>query len=70
MAVELEVFGYCLTCAENSAFPDVVRRLVNGRCGTCGSDVVAGAHTVAPTSWGAILDSRFLRGERFRKAAS
>lgn len=67
--IELEVFGYCLTCAEHSeAFPDVARRLVSGRCATCGSDSIANAHTVAPSSWGAILDSRFLRGERWRTA--
>lgn len=61
----LEVFGYCLTCTESSSFPDVARRLENGRCGACGSDSIAGAHTVAPTSWGEILDPRFLRGQRF-----
>lgn len=63
---ELEVWGVCIACAETStAFPDVARRLVNGRCETCGSDAIANARTVPPTSWGEILDGRFLRGQRW-----
>jgi len=63
MTPELEVFGTCASCSETStAFPDVARRLVNGRCATCGSESVANAHTVAPTSHGQALDPLFYRG--------
>lgn len=55
------VFGTCLDCADtSSAFPEVVRRLENGRCGVCGSESIVRVHTADAAS-----DSRFLRGQRW-----
>ena len=56
-----EVFGTCLDCADSStAFPEVVRRLENGRCSVCGSESIVRVHTADTAS-----DSRFLRGQRW-----
>jgi hypothetical protein len=54
-------YGICVECEGDSVYPGVVRELIKGRCGKCGSSSVTDVRSA--------MEPTFYRGVRFRVSA-